>query len=35
MDDIKDILDDYFTYETVTGGSNNDKSKGKGGNDKK
>lgn len=31
MDDIKDILDDYFTYETVT----NDKSKGKGGNDKK
>ena len=32
MSDIKDILDDYFTYETVTGDRNNDKSKGKSGN---
>lgn len=29
MDDIKDILDDYFTYEIVTGDLDNDKSKGK------
>lgn len=35
MGDIKDILDDYFTYETVTSGGNNDKSKGKGGKDRK
>lgn len=35
MDDIFDKVDDYFTYQIVTGGSDNDKSKGKSGNDKK
>lgn len=35
MDDIFDLIEDYSIFQIVTGESDNDKSKGKSGNDKK